>query len=224
MIKFIFTFLFLISCNSTLFSQTYTRGSKNIGFGVGYGFAYTNSHQWAFTGQNPGNTYSVRATRNLKKYFYPSLNYYYHQHGYITQNASSLKVNNNFNYHTVAPSVGLQIPLLNLYKTGSCRFEGKQYDTFFNGGIEWDFNTGYKSDSTFSMNDNFSFQYGLGFVLSGSGSSKSKQSKDIFINLYNKRSIGPTFNTNNENLILFESFWGIELLVIIYKTYKFSDM
>ncbi|MFZ5551522.1 MAG: hypothetical protein ACOZCO_00295 [Bacteroidota bacterium] len=214
--------LLLISadCNS----QTYTSGSKNIGFGLGYGYSFLNSHPGAWTGQNPGHTFSFRATRKTLSVFYPSVNYYFNKRNYLLMSGDTLSKEFKLDHHSASPSIGLQIPAFSFFIGKSSKYECTYFQTFVNAGAEYMFHFGYKGDSTAVLKNNFAYQFGLGFIVSKSGGSKSVQGRDVFINLFNKRMAGEKFILSPGNQKIYDSFWGVELLVILNKTYKFSNM
>jgi len=223
MIKFL-KILLLFFTPSIVFSQTYTSGSKNIGFGAGYGYSFLNTHPWAYTGQNPGHTFSFRVTRKTASFFYPSVNYYFNKRSYDFSSGDTIVKTVKLDHHTVSPSIGLQIPMFTFNIGKSKKYECTSFETYFNGGIEYMFNFGYNGDSTAVMKNNFAYQYGLGFIISKAGGSKSIQGRDVFINIFNKRLIKENFILNPGEVKLFDSFFGIELLFIWNKTYKFSNM
>lgn len=225
MIRFIRIILFLTAILPLeLVAQTYTSGRKNIGFGAGYGYAFSNTHPWAYSGQNPGHTFSFRVTRKTASYFYPSVNYYFNKRSYEMKSGDTLSKILKLDHHTVSPSVGMQIPLFSFFIGKSNKYECTDFDTYFNGGIEYMFNFGYNGDNTSVMKNNLAFQYGLGFIISKTGSSKSIQGRDVFINIFNKRMMKENFVLSPGNVKIYDSFFGIELLFIWNKTYKFSDM
>ena len=220
--KLIFSLLLFLPVLS--FSQTYTSGKKNIGLGAGYGYSFLNTHPWAYTGQNPGHTFSFRVARKTASYFYPSVNYYFNKRSYQFNSGDSIQSTLKLDHHTVSPSLGMQIPLFTFYIGKSNKYECTNFNTYFNGGIEYMINFGYNGDGTAVMKNNAAFQYGLGFIISKAGGSKSIQGRDVFINIFNKRLLKENFVLSPGEVKLYDSFFGVELLFIWNKTFKFSNM